>query len=335
MTRSIVRAAAAAAVAMACNGGHQPPERTAHGSAAPAAAPAPVPGPPVRLRFAASLPPGDAGPLSDGLAHAVAELTARFTKADVPATAQLDGSDGLVVELSAPTPVNVARVRALARDGKLAVEVVDDGAAWSKKVLDKVADGKDPAAAAAGITGQTEHWPGNPAHTDYFLLAHDQGMTTGRDALAKFLADLAAADASFAIGSDHAIGYERATTTGPSDPRPAWRTYYLLAKPELDNEAIQSASVGSGASPRVTLELTPDATKAFTALTTRIAGKRLAFVIDDAIAAAPIIDTPVTTGRTTLHVQPGPPGRQDLEATALAEILGSGQYLGVVLREVR
>jgi hypothetical protein len=286
------------------------------------------------VQFAASLPPGDAGSLSEALAHAVAELSGRLGQANVPATTELDGSDGLVVELAARTPLDLARIRALARDGQLAVHVVDDGAEWSKKVTAKVTEGKDPAAGAAGVIGQTEHWPGNPAHTDYFLVAHDVGAATGRDVLAKFLANLAAADASFAVGSDHAIGYQRAFGTNPSDPRPVWRTYYLLAKPELDNEAIAHASVGSGGSPRITLELTPDATKAFTTLTTRIAGKRLAFVLDGVVLDAPIIDTPVTTGRATIHLQPAPAGRQDLESSALAQILGGGQYLGVVLREV-
>ena len=84
------------------------------------------------------------------------------------------------------------------------------------------------------------------------------------------------------LGTDHTI---------PVDPEPALRM-----------AAFDTAFV-SDSSNQVTVRLTPQGTRLLTVLTTNNIGRRIAIVVDDQIAAMPVIASPISSGQLMLMPQ--------------------------------
>jgi preprotein translocase subunit SecD len=68
----------------------------------------------------------------------------------------------------------------------------------------------------------------------------------------------------------------------------------------------------------VTFTFTPDGTEAFARLTERHRKRRIAFVLDDLVLFAPIVQTRIVGGSGVLTVGGGPADEQRLKATTLA-----------------
>lgn len=252
----------------------------------------------------------------------------------------------------------------IARGGKLAFHIVDNNADYMRRMFAHVGlenDGAtDPRARADEIRAEVDQWraPAGDRQTDYYLFAYDREeevtperarqlgcasrdtpircLVTGRAVIQRYLDDLAAADPSFRVPEDRTIGYERVVRERDAgDPRPFWRTYYLERE-----SAVTGASVASAKGeidtyskhPVVMLEFDKSGAQAFGDLTARIAGKKLATVLDGRIQSAPVVNDPIRGGRAVITMGGGDHERELDDRDALVKILGAGS-LPVMIRE--
>jgi preprotein translocase subunit SecD len=105
---------------------------------------------------------------------------------------------------------------------------------------------------------------------------------------------------------------------------------YDLGPTLLSNDAIASAGVAPESSSQgatrdvrhVRLTLTPEGTDQFSTLSSEMVGKRLAFVVDELVLSAPVVQAPITSGTLVI---PGGFARGFTRATAdtLAVILNT------------
>lgn len=102
----------------------------------------------------------------------------------------------------------------------------------------------------------------------------------------------------------------------------------------MTGKAISSAQVSfdqqTGA-PEVSITFTPDGTREFAAITTRLVKKQLAIILDNKVQSAPVIQTPITDGKAVIS------GRFSLEeAKNLALVLQTGALpVNLVIQETR
>jgi protein-export membrane protein SecD len=305
------------------------------------------------------------------LAGAASTVRARLVAARVADPTVVARGDQIVVEFPAADPQGLAIRSLIARAGKLEFKVVDEGSGFMKRVFVQVGSegraGKptDPRAIEDEIAAEVDQWraeDGGP-YTDYFLIAHDREQSlpierarrlgcptskvddvrvrcnvSGRRVIESYLAELAAKDpTTFKVPEDRQIGYERhEPLPDAQDRRPSWRTYYLERAAALTGTAISNASGTLDPNtnrPLVLLEFTRDGARKFGELTSRIVGKKLATLLDDAIKSAPIINGPIRGGRASITMGGGDLEAQEAERDELITVLKTGS-LPAPLREV-
>ena len=247
------------------------------------------PGPAVCVKLSAA---GVAAARKTALEHAVDTIRRRLDRLPFDNAAVTAHGEQIEVELAGGTLEQLTTAKdVISRTGRLELLVVDDCATATPAGCTR--DGEhtgspvmqelyrrasaDPAAKQAGIRGEVETWrtPTGARHTDYYLTAPD------RAALDRYLTG---------APDDHRFVLEHV-----GDPKsPHWRSYYVERSVRLGSTDIADASARHAAS--VQLELTGRGRQVFADLTKRIAGLKLALVLDGNVASAPIINAPITGG---------------------------------------
>jgi len=158
----------------------------------------------------------------------------------------------------------------------LQFKVVDEGSTVMKELFQSITPGS--------IGAEIDRWTvDGKTFTDYYLSGPSPA------ALRTYLADKR-------IPPDRELAFEK---LGPD----RWRTLLLIPTTELDDTSIARAEVSQDANiehPLVTLDLTPAGARTFGDLTARIAGHKLAVLVDGTVTSAPVIIDAIRGGRAQI-----------------------------------
>jgi protein-export membrane protein SecD len=273
------------------------------------------------------------------LAQAAKTVGNRLVALELRGATAAPRGNQLVVELRGNSAQMLAGMRKLLpRSGVLELKVVDEGSPLMKRAFQKVGsdgmEGKatDPEALAAGISGGIDQWRtelDSADHSDFYLRGPE------RESLERYFARLARSDPAFALPADRVLGFELRDPESPGD-KPLWRSYLLERKAAITGADVSNAELAADPNtsrPVVLLELSRAGARTFGEVTERIAGKKLAVVLDGTVKSAPIINGPIRGGRASITMGGTDPVAQRQEATDLALVLRSGS-LPAPLREV-
>ncbi len=259
------------------------------------------------------------------LAIAIETTRARLVVLEVADATVIERAGKIVVEFPAANPRSDAIRSLIVRSGRLEFKIVDDGSTYMKQVFTHADRARDPE-----VAGEVDQWmdEAGAKHLDFYLVAHDHDTVTGRRSIERYLGDLAAQDPAFKIPADRQIGFERDEPPAEAkDRRPYWRTYYLDRTVQLTGAAIASAQRASDPNtnrPLVLLAFNRAGGQLFGELTARIAGKKLATILDDRIRSAPIINGAIRGGRASIMMGGSDPTSQERERDELYNVLKTG-----------
>ncbi len=263
------------------------------------------------------------------LARAVTTIQKRLVASKLDGVTVIAKGQQIVVELPVVEAAVLEGMRSMiAKKGGVELKVVDDGSDYMRRLFAHVAGdpqtgaAADRSATAAGVRAEVETWSPDigPSHTDYYLVAGD------KRAIERYVAELGAADPTFEVPDDRELGYERIEPKKPGDPVKV-RSYYLERAASLDGSAIAKAQVAFDPvtnRPTVSVELGRKGARDFAELTTRIAGKKLATVVDGMVASAPVVMGPIRGGRLSITMGGADPAAMQRAATDLVAVLESG-----------
>jgi hypothetical protein len=111
------------------------------------------------------------------------------------------------------------------------------------------------------------------------------------------------------------------------DQSPYWRSYEVVAKAELDGSMIASARSSFDPytnRPLVLLDFTKEGAEVFGNLTERIVGRKLATVLGNRVASAPIINSAIRGGSASITMGGNDAQEQQREADMLVAVLRRG-----------
>ena len=250
------------------------------------------------------------------------------------------------------------------RTAKLEFKIVDNDTEYMRKLFRQLGGAKetssDPEAAKLGITAVADSWTNDKngeVFTDYYLKAYDRDeptavadarksgcfnknltvrndtvmcKVTGRRVIERYKATLIAAQPELAVPDDNQLGFEEVfpdTGADITDKRPFWRTYLLERAARLDGTAISKASVTFDPNtlrPEVIINFNRYGGRTFGAMTGDNVGKKMAIVLDDKIASAPIIQQRIAGGVSTITMGGADADSMEREANDLVNVLRTG-----------
>jgi preprotein translocase subunit SecD len=242
----------------------------------------------------------------DGLGLREASVTAQNTDIIV----EVPGADQAVFD----------RIREIiSKTARLEFQIVDDESDFVEGLTEL----------PAGVTRHTEvvsAGQSKPNVQSHYLVAQ------GKDAR-KVLSDyVEKVKAEGKVPEDHEflIGeYDRVDAENPGKQgEPGWRTYYLFARAEVTGQAIEDAFVANDpqtGKAYVALNFNHDGADLFEQLTGRNIKRRMAIVLDDRVASAPVIQTEIGGGHCQITLGGFRPYDQVLnEAKDLVIVLKAG-----------
>jgi len=131
-------------------------------------------------------------------------------------------------------------------------------------------------------------------------------------------------DHELAVGELDKVDVEAPAKTA----EPSWRTYYMFGRAEVTGQAIEDAFVATDPQtnkPYVSLNFNRDGADVFEELTGRNVKRRMAIVLDDKVASAPVIQTKIGGGRCQITLGGFRPYNEVLnEAKDLVVVLKAG-----------
>jgi preprotein translocase subunit SecD len=249
------------------------------------------------------------------------------------------------------------------RTAKLEFKIVDNDNPYMTKLYQRLGRGDvaaDPDAAREGVTAVADTWTNDKngeVFDDYYLKAHDRNeatlvedarksgcyrsdMTvregrvmcnvTGRRVIERYLAQLVAKDPSFAVPDQNQLGFEEVFPGNDpeiKDRRPFWRTYLLERAARLDGTTISKATVNYDQNtlrPEVIIYFNRYGGRVFGNMTGENVGKKMAIVLDDKIASAPIIQQRIAGGVSTITMGGVDADSMEREANDLVNVLRTG-----------
>jgi preprotein translocase subunit SecD len=156
-------------------------------------------------------------------------------------------------------------------------------------------------------------------------------VATGKDARQTLSAFVEKLQAEGKVPEDHELligEAERAVEEGKAR-EPAWRTYYLFGRAEVTGQAIEDAFVANdpqaGGKPYVAVNFNSDGADLFKDLTGRNIKRRMAIVLDDVVASAPVIQTEIGGGHCQITLGGFRPYNEIInEAKNLVVVLKAG-----------
>jgi preprotein translocase subunit SecD len=139
------------------------------------------------------------------------------------------------------------------------------------------------------------------------------------------------------IPDDRQISFEPIyPDQGATDTRVRWRSYYLDKAVRLTGAAISNAQPSNDPNtgrPVVLLDYNRFGGRVFGDLTAQIVGKKLAFILDDKVRSAPVINTAIRGGRTLITLGGGDVLRQEHERDELVNVLRTGSLPAPLVKQ--
>lgn len=291
------------------------------------------------------------------LEQAIRTIKDRVDRYGVAEPTIIKKGDDIVVELPGLRDEEIERVkRIIDRTAQLEFKIVEDDSPYMQKLAAHV--NGDQAAKDKGIEVDTDVWENEETgarHNDVFLTAKDRKVflareeaekygcyrkdkeapggkyeceITGRTVIQEYLEGLGA---ELAPDDQHQVGFEELT------PRPApglaqapektWRTYYLNRTAELTGTAVSQADVTwnpTTGRPEVLVQFNRFGARRFGDLTSRNVGEKMAIILDDRINSAPVIQSAITGGRSTITMGGADPRVAQVESQDLVNVLRTG-----------
>jgi preprotein translocase subunit SecD len=243
----------------------------------------------------------------DGLGMREASVTAQNTD--------------IIVEVPGADQTAFDRIREIiSKTARLEFQIVDDEATFLNGLTDL----------PEGITRQTEfvsagmNKPQVPAS---YLLSR------GKEARKKLADYIDKLKADGRLPEDHELllgEAERGQEEGaPANPEQSYRTYFLFARAEVTGQAIEDAFVSNdpqqGGKPYVAINFNGEGADLFKELTGRNIKRRMAIVLDDVVASAPVIQSEIGGGHCQITLGGFRPYNEILnEARDLVVVLKAG-----------
>ena len=196
---------------------------------------------------------------------------------------------------------------------------------WAKKYQDCLnhPEIRDSAARTAKVACQLS---GRGA-MELYLFGDPKGETPGTLGSA---ADLKLPD-------DRQVGFEPIyPDQGAVDTRVKWRSYFLDKAVRLTGSAISNAQPSNDPNtgrPVVLLDYNRFGGRVFGDLTAQIVGKKLAFILDDKVRSAPVINAAIRGGRTLITLGAGDAVRQEHERDELVNVLRTGSLPAPLVKQ--
>ena len=223
----------------------------------------------------------------------------------------------IVVELPGASEEQFQQMREIiARTARLEFKVVDDLADFVQGLTD-LPEGIER---ASEVVSAGED---NPSAVTYYLTASGEGS---RERLQAYVVSLRDAGQ---IPADHQLAIGQADQGDPEEGdavEEAGRTYYLYDRAELTGDAIDDASVAvdqQDNQPYVSIVFNGQGAREFERLTGANVKRRMAIVLDDRVASAPVIQQRIGGGRAQITLG----GFRDYN-----QILNEANQLTIVLR---
>jgi preprotein translocase subunit SecD len=196
----------------------------------------------------------------------------------------------IIVEVPGADAATFDRIRdIISKTARLEFQIVDDEATFVSELTD----------VPEGITKHTEGataGPNKQVQSSYLVAQGPDARKHLSDYLDKLEAEgKVPEDHEFLIGE-----YDRADAQDPSKrAEPGWRTYYLFGRAEVTGQAIEDSFVATDPQtnkPYVAVNFNRDGADVFQQLTARNIKRRMAIVLDDRVASAPVIQTEIGGG---------------------------------------
>lgn len=208
----------------------------------------------------------------------------------------------------------------ISKTARLEFQIVDDDSSWVGELAD-LPKGitRSSEAVSAGVS--------KPQATASYLLA------TGKDArrtLGEYVDKL---KSEGKVPEDHELLVGEADRAEADSPQkavePAFRTYLLFSRAEVTGQAIEDAFVANdstaGGKPYVAINFNSDGADLFRDLTGRNIKRRMAIVLDDLVASAPVIQSEIGGGHCQITLGGFRPYNEILnEAKDLVVVLKAG-----------
>jgi preprotein translocase subunit SecD len=229
-------------------------------------------------------------------------------------------NDDIIVEVPGADEQTFQRIRdIISKTARLEFQIVDDEATFVSELKDLPKNiTLKSESASAGVS--------KPQVSSGYLLATGTGarqrLTDYIEALKQ--AGTIPADHEFLIGeSDRADNPE----TGVKAEE-AWRTYYLFGRAEVTGQGIEDAFVANDPQnnkPYVAINFNGEGADVFRQLTGRNVKRRMAIVLDDRVASAPVIQTEIGGGHCQITLGGFRPYNEVMnEARDLVVVLKAG-----------
>lgn len=305
------------------------------------------------------------------LEQAIRTVRERIDERGVAEPTVIKKNDQVIVELPGLDKEEIKRVKDLIeRTAKLEFKVVvEDNQNKPGEHMELVfAQAKnDPKAKELEIGADTDHWTHRDSgrrFRDYYLTARDRNVflppdeakergcysrdkrevggkieckISGRVILEEYLTGLGEANPELALDDDHQYGFEleQPPAEGGKKPDPIWRSYYLKRAVELGGTAVTSARVVFNPTtnrPEVLVNFNRWGGRRFAEMTGQMIGRKMAIILDDKIASAPVIQARIDGGASQITMGGGNSQEAQLEAQDLVNVLRTGS-LPAPLRE--
>jgi preprotein translocase subunit SecD len=210
----------------------------------------------------------------------------------------------------------------ISKTARLEFQIVDDEATFVNGLTDL----------PEGVTKQTEFvsaGASKPQVPSTYL------MLKGKDARKRLTDYIEKLKGEGKVPEDHELLVGEADRAQPEEgaanttAEPTFRTYYLFARAEVTGQAIEDAFVANdqqqGGKPYVAINFNSEGADLFKELTSRNVKRRMAIVLDDAVASAPVIQTEIGGGHCQITLGGFRPYNEILkEASDLVVVLKAG-----------
>ncbi len=298
------------------------------------------------------------------LEQAVATVKKRVNEKGVSEPNVMRQDQKIIVELPGIAGEVKDEVKELiARTAKLEFKIVDNDNPWMRKLYSRVGTktpSTDEEAGKRGITAVADSWTNEKngdVFNDYYLrafdreeatpvtdakksgcfnknstISHDTVMcnVTGRRVIEEYVATLAAADPTAAVPDGNQLGFEYVypqSGSESSDKQPYWRSYLLDRAVRLTGTAISKASVTYDQNtlrPEVIIRFNRYGGRVFGQMTGENVGKKMAIILDDKVSSAPIIQTKIAGGVSTITMGGADASSMEKDASDLVNVLRTG-----------
>jgi preprotein translocase subunit SecD len=162
---------------------------------------------------------------------------------------------------------------------------------------------------------------------------------SGREVIERFLKVLAeevkkdektgAETHPYRIDDDHVWGFEleRPERAGGAGAEPIWRSYYLKRPVELAGSSVSNSYMywnPTSGRPEVLVEFDRWGANRFEEMTGQNVGRKMAIILDDKVSSAPVIQTKIGGGRSSITMGGGSAREIQREAQDLVNVLKTG-----------